>query len=445
MGNQTMQSAPVQYLDALSSEDGASRAIELFRDTFGAEPDGVWSAPGRVNLIGEHTDYNAGLCLPIALPHRTFVALSARGDDTVRLVSSIGDGGVTTVDLGGLAARGVHGWAAYPAGVAWALRENGFDGVRGFDAAFVSCVPVGGGLSSSAAMTCSTALALDDVYGLGFGNSDEGRVTLIGAAMKAENDMAGASTGGLDQNASMRCTPGHAILLDCRPELDAFHSVTQQPFDLEALGLELLVLDTQAAHQLNDGQYETRRGMCEDATRLLGVKNIRVVADEISHSVGLDRAVTASGGICAHDFENVVESADAALAEVLGRLSDETMKRRVRHVVTEIWRVPQFVAAFSAGDVKMAGELFNASHDSLAADYEVTVPELDVAVDTARRNGAYGARMTGGGFGGSIIALVDKGQGRRVAQSIADGFAAHGFRAPRALAAVASDSARREA
>jgi galactokinase len=283
------------------------------------------------------------------------------------------------------------------------------------------------------------------VYGLGFGGSDEGRLTLIEAAMKAENDMAGASTGGLDQNASMRCTPGRAILLDCRPELDALHSVTQEPFDLDALGLELLVLDTQAAHQLNDGQYEARRAMCEDAARLLGVANLRVVADEISHNVGLDRAVATSCAVSAPDCEKAVESADVALAEVLGHLPDETMKKRVRHVVTEIWRVPRFVAAFAAGDVKTAGALFDASHDSLATDYEVTVPELDVAVEIARVNGVYGARMTGGGFGGSIIALVDKGQGRRVAQSIADGFAAHGFHAPRALAAVASDSACRVA
>lgn len=418
----------VQYLEPLGTKDAVGEVAELFVDTFGEAPAGVWSAPGRVNLIGEHTDYNAGLCLPIALPHRTFIAVAPKESGVVRVVSSFGDRKPITADLDGLKARDVDGWAAYPIGVVWALREAGFDAVKGFDAAFVSCVPVGGGLSSSAAMTCSTALALDDIYGLGFGGSDEGRVTLIQAAMKAENDMAGASTGGLDQNASMRCTPNHALLLDCRPELDALHSVSQQPFDLDSLGLELLVVDTQANHQLNDGQYEARRSMCEDAAKMLGVENLRVVADRISQSAGDD-----------------TDAAQAALQDVLDKLPDETMKKRVHHVVTEIWRVPEFVKAFAAGDVKEAGRLFNASHDSLAKDYEVTVPELDVAVDVARKHGAYGARMTGGGFGGSIIALVDKGQGRSVAQAIADEFAHQGFCAPRALAAVASDSAHKEA
>ena len=383
----------VEFIEPLSREDGVSRATKLFVDTYATAPEGVWAAPGRVNLIGEHTDYNAGLCLPIALPHRTFIALKPREDTKVRVVSDVAPDKVAEADLDGLKARGVDGWSAYPTGVAWALREAGFSQVKGFDAAFVSCVPLGSGLSSSAAMTCSTALALDDVYGLGYGSSDAGRVTLINAAIKSENDMAGASTGGLDQNASMRCTEGHALLLDCRPELTPLENVSQQAFDLDKYGLELLVVDTQAPHQLNDGQYAQRRATREEAARIL----------------------------------------------------DVTMKTRVRHVVTEIERVRSFVRAFAQGDIEAAGRLFNASHDSLAADYEVTVPELDVAVDVARKNGAYGARMTGGGFGGSIIALVDKGRSQEVAQKIADEFEARGFHAPRALPAVAAPSASREA
>ncbi|MCI1219600.1 MAG: galactokinase [Bifidobacterium sp.] len=413
----------VAFIDALTHDEGVARAVRLFTDTFGEQPDGVWSAPGRVNLIGEHTDYNAGLCLPIALPHRTFVALKARKDTTARVVSDISPNSVAQADLKGLQAGGVEGWSAYPIGVAWALRETGFTQVQGFDAAFASCVPLGSGLSSSAAMTCSVALALDDVYGLGFGASDAGRVTLITAAMASENDMAGASTGGLDQNASMRCIAGHALLLDCRPELTPLENVSQQPFDLEGLGLELLVVDTQAPHQLNDGQYAQRRAMCDDAARILGVASLRVSADSIARA--------------ADPFQ--------ALNETLDALPDATMKRRVRHVITEIERVRSFVHAFAQHDIVAAGQLFNASHDSLAADYEVTVPELDAAVDVARSNGAYGARMTGGGFGGSIIALVDRGRSQEIAQRIADEFAARGFHAPRALAAVASDSARREA
>lgn len=411
----------IPFIDAMSDTEGAKAARDLFEQAYGEAPEGVWAAPGRVNLIGEHTDYNAGLCLPIALPHRTFIALKPREDTKVRVVSDVAPDKVAEADLDGLKARGVDGWSAYPTGVAWALRQAGFDKVKGFDAAFTSCVPLGSGLSSSAAMTCSTALALDDVYGLGYGDSDAGRVTLINAAIKSENEMAGASTGGLDQNASMRCTPGHALLLDCRPGLSALENVSQQVFDLDQYGLELLVVDTQAPHQLNDGQYAQRRATCEQAAVQLGVDNLRVVADQV----------------------NTSDDPETALADVLGKLDDDTARRRVRHVITEIGRVGQFVDAFAAGDIKRAGELFNASHDSLRDDYEVTVPELDVAVDTARANGAYGARMTGGGFGGSIIALVDKGRSREVAQKIADAFAARGFHEPRALAAVASASAHR--
>ncbi|MCI1869183.1 galactokinase [Bifidobacterium crudilactis] len=411
----------VQFIKALTNDEGSDKASELFRHTFAEDESGVWSAPGRVNLIGEHTDYNAGLCLPIALPHRTFIALKPRTDGIVRVVSDVDPTSFQEVDLNGLEARGVDGWAAYPVGVAWALRSMGFSQVQGFDAAFASCVPLGSGLSSSAAMTCSTALALDDVFALGYGASDAGRVTLIESAMKSENDMAGASTGGLDQNASMRCTAGHALLLDCRPELTPLENTSQQPFDLSAHGLELLVVDTQAPHQLNDGQYAERRACCEEAAKVLKVANLRVTADGIAKSDD--------------PFQSLKETLDA--------LPDEVMKKRVRHVVTEIARVRSFVRAFANGQVEEAGRLFNASHDSLKADYEVTVPELDVAVDVARKNGAYGARMTGGGFGGSIIALVNSGESEKLAQLIADEFARQGFHAPRALAAVASDSARK--
>ncbi len=389
----------VEFIEPMGDADGAARAAALFEARFGTAPAGVWAAPGRVNLIGEHTDYNGGLCLPIALPHRTYVALAPRDDTTVRVISDMTPDEMTMVDLDGLAAGGVDGWGAYPIGVAWALREAGFDQVRGFDAVFSSCVPLGSGLSSSAAMTCSTALALDDVYGLGFGGSDEGRITLIDAAVMAENEMAGASTGGLDQNASMRCAADHAIRLDCMPGLTAAQSVRQEPFDLSAYGLELLVLDTQAPHQLNDGQYQARRTMCEEAAQILGVPNLRVVADQVNAAV--DPA--------------------AALEDVLVQLDDETMRRRVRHVITEIGRVDDFIGAFGRGDIETAGALFNASHDSLRDDYEVTVPELDVAVDVARNEGAYGARMTGGGFGGSIIALVNAGAARIAGARLAVG------------------------
>lgn len=417
--------AQIEFINALSTEEGARQAADLFEQTFGYAPQGVWDAPGRVNLIGEHTDYNNGLCLPIALPHRTFIALSPREDDTVRVISTLSDGKVTEVSLDGLKAGEVDGWAAYPAGVAWAMRERGGfgDKVRGFDAAFSSCVPLGGGLSSSAAMTCSTALALDDVYDLGFGGSDEGRVTLVTMAIISENDMAGAATGGLDQSASMRCQAGKALLLDCNPELSAVQSVSQQDFDLDKLNLELLVLDTQAPHSLNDGQYAARRRVCEESAQALGVKSLREPADRINALPQTERAI--------------------AVDALVDHLDTEEAQKRVRHVITEIGRVTEFVDAFKAGDIKRAGELFNESHNSLRDDYEVTVPQLDVAVDVARAEGAYGARMTGGGFGGSIIALVDKGQAAAIAQKIADEFESRGWNAPRALAVVASNPAER--
>jgi galactokinase len=414
-------SQPIEFIEPLTDEQGAQQATDLFGKTFSTQPQGVWASPGRVNLIGEHTDYNAGLCLPIALPHRTYIAIRPRTDTTVRVVSTLDPSDVRTADLAGLQARGVKGWAAYPIGVAWALRQAGFDCVTGFDAAFASCVPLGSGLSSSAAMTCSTALALDGIFDLGKGDSDEGRLTLIDAAIKSENEMAGASTGGLDQSASLRCTAGHALLLDFRPGLSAEQSATQEDCDFARYGVELLVLDTRAPHSLNDGQYELRRQTCERAAQQLGVKNLREVADK----------VFAAG------------NPKDALAGALALLPDQIMRQRVRHVITEIGRVPQFVQAFARGDMNKAGELMNQSGDSLRYDYEVTIPELDTAVDVARKCGAFGARMTGGGFGGSIIALVKAGTGRQIAQKIADEFARREFRAPRALSAVPSVSGHR--
>lgn len=416
-----VESHKVEFIDAFTSAAGANDASALFEKAYDSKPQGVWSAPGRVNIIGEHTDYNAGLCLPIALPHRTFIAVSPREDTIARVVSAMKPDDVVEVDLAELKAGGVEGWAAYPLGVAWALREANLP-VKGFDAAFTSCVPLGGGLSSSAAMTCSTALALDDVFGLGYGQMDAGRVTLVEAAIRSENEMAGAATGGMDQSASLRCQEGFALLLDCRPELTALENVSQQAFDLVAHDLELVVIDTQAPHQLNDGQYAERRRTCEEAAEILGVANLRVTADGIARS----------------------DDPFQALKETMDALPSEVMKKRVRHVVTEIQRVRDFVAAFAQEDIARAGRLMNASHDSLAADYEVTVPELDIAVAVARENGAYGARMTGGGFGGSIIALVDKGRSQEIAQKVADEFARRGFNAPRALAAYAAPSGSRD-
>ena len=323
---------------AWSTEDGAGRARDLFAEHIGGTPDGVWAAPGRVNVIGEHTDYNNGFCLPIALPHRTYVAARRRDD------------------------------------------------------ALVTCVPLGAGLSSSAAVECGVGLALADLYDLGLSDSDAGRTDLVNAARAAENEVAGAPTGGLDQTASLRTTDGHALLLDCDD-----WSVRQVPFDLDAAGLELLVIDTRASHRLVDGQYEARRRACESACRILGVASLREVGD---------------------------------LGAALSALDDEEVASRVRHVVTENDRVTQFAKLVDAGRIREVGPLMDASHDSLRDDYEVTCPELDTAVDAARAAGVLGARMTGGGFGGCAIALVDRDVRNDAARQVVKAFRDAGFTHP---------------
>ena len=395
------------WADAATPDEGAAQATDLFRDAFGYEPRGVWSAPGRVNIIGEHVDYNGGPCLPIALPHRAFVALSPRSDRTVRLVSTQTREAIDVLDLDGIGPKGTPGevtnhWTAYLAGVAWALEQAGYGPLPGFDAALWSCVPLGGGLSSSAALECATAVALDEVCGLGLAGSledpnDEGRKVLVEAAQAAENQIAGANTGGLDQTASLRCRQGHALALDCRDM-----STRQVPFDLDAVGLELLVIDTRAKHSLADGQYGSRRSDCEESASILGVGQLV-------------------------DVENLDEATAA--------LGDERLAARTRHVVSEIARTRALVELLDEGPLegtrlKVAGALLNDSHDSLRDDYEVSCDELDVAVEAARGAGAHGARMTGGGFGGSAIALVDADAVTGVAQAVAAAYAERGWETP---------------
>ena len=419
--------APV-FSPALDPREGAAAATALLREALGGEPDGVWYAPGRVNIIGEHTDYNGGLALPIALPHRAYLALRRREDRMVRLVSSRARESVDVLDLDAVSPKGapgeVHGWSAYIAGVAWALERDGLGPLSGFDAALVSCVPLGGGLSSSAALECATAVALDEVDGLALAGpacapDDAGRARLVAACVRAENEVAGAPTGGMDQSASLRCRAGHALRLDCRTG-----GVEQVPFDLESAGLALLVIDTRAEHSLVDGQYGARRAACERAARTLGVE---LLAD------------VPPGELDAH----------------LGRLAGcgqagaEELVRRTRHVVTEIDRTRRLVALLeddrplAGAKLEEVGALMSASHDSLRDDYECTCPELDVAVEAARAAGAHGARMTGGGFGGSAIALVDAGEADAVARAVVRAYAEVGFAAPAFLNALPSGPAGR--
>ena len=385
---------------AWTDAQGASRATALFRAAFGAAPDGVWASPGRVNLIGEHVDYNGGLCLPMALPHRTFAAVRRRDDQVVRLVSALAPEDVWTGTLEGSRPGSSARWVAYAGGPAWSLAQDGHT-LGGFDAAIDSCVPLGAGLSSSAAIECAVALALDELLGLGLAAAgDTGRAQLAAACVRAENEVAGAPTGGMDQAASLRATR-RARRCCWTP------STTASPrcrFHLAEAGLELLVIDTRARHALVDGQYAARRAACQQRGRAARGGHLREVTD-----------------------------LDAALAA----LPDPVERMRVRHVVTEIDRVRQFVDLVGDDRVREVGPLMDASHESLRVDYEVSCDELDVAVGAARSAGALGARMTGGGFGGSAIALIGADAATEVSRAVTDAFHDRGWREPGFLIAVA--------
>lgn len=385
----------------------ASDASEQFSREFGTTPSGVWSAPGRVNLIGEHTDYNGGLALPIALPQRTYAAVRLRDDGRLRLSSDFTEADVVEVAVADIAPDVPGGWASYPAGVVWAMTEAGH-AVPGAEVHICSDVPVGAGLSSSAAIECCVAAALSDLLGLGLLAGDEGRAQLASWCQQGENVIAAAPTGGMDQAISMRAVEAHAALLDCRTG-----EVEQVPFDLAAHDLALLVIDTRAEHALVDGQYAARRRSCEDAVAALGVDTLREVS--VQH-----------------------------LDEALGRLLDDVTRARVRHVVTEIDRVEQCVKALRAEDFEEVGRLFDASHSSLRDDYEVSCRELDLAVDTATAHGALGARMTGGGFGGSAIALVRADAVDTVSAAVTGVFAAAALREPLSFAVTAGAAAGRD-
>jgi galactokinase len=353
-------------------------------------------APGRGNLIGEHTDYNDGFVLPFALAQGVTVRGAAR-DDGVLDVRSAQAAEPLSARVSELKPGLVTGWAAYVAGVAWALREAGHE-VGGATLDIDSDLPQGAGLSSSAALECSVGLALCDLYGL-----DVPRQELARICQRAENDFVGMPCGIMDQSASLLCTAGHALLLDCRSGLSA-----QVPLAMD--GLRLLVIDTRASHELVGGEYAARRRQCEEAAAALGVPALRDVTD---------------------------------LADALSRLDDDVLRRRVQHIVTDNHRVEATVGLLRSGQVAEVGALLTASHLSLRDQFEVSWPEADVAVETAIRAGARGGRMVGGGFGGSAIALVPNDRLAAVREEVATAYAARGWTPPEFLEAVPSEGARR--
>ncbi len=383
-----------------------------FRDLTGTAPDGVWAAPGRVNLVGEHLDYNGGPVLPLAIAHRGLVAARRRDDGVLRLVSAQDDA-VWQGPVADLAPGAVPGWAGYAAGVLWALGRSRVDGrLPGFDLVVDGRVPVGAGLSSSASLTCGVAVAVADLLGLpGADAEDEaGRRELAEACVRAENEFAGAPTGGMDQAVVLRARAGHALLLDCRT-FDAEHVPLPTGGPRRA---ELLVVDTRAHHALVDGRYGGRRAACERAAADLGLERL---AD-----LGPD------------DLE-------AATA----RLGDDELRRVVRHVVSETERVHRVAALLRDGDLAATGPLLLASHVSMRDDFRISVAELDLVVEASVAAGALGARMTGGGFGGSAVVLCADGSARAVGAAVHEAFLAAGFAAPGLLPVVASAAAGRVA
>jgi galactokinase len=373
----------------------AAAVRAAFADHYGEPPVSLGRAPGRVNLMGEHTDYNAGLVLPVALPHATYAAARPRGDDLVRITSAQEDesweGTLTELGPGS-----IEGWAGYAAGVVWALREAGHR-VPGVDLLVDSRVPVGAGLSSSAALECSVAVALADLLGLEL--TDDLRRELVEACIRAETEVVGAPTGGMDQTVAVFGETDAALLIDFTS-----HETTVVSLDLS--DHTLLVTDTRVKHALTDGGYGARRADCESAAEALGVATLR------------EATQTAVDG-----------------------LDDDRVRRRATHIVSEIARVTETVAAFEERDWDAIGRLFDASHRSMRDDFEISCPELDTAVAVAGQAGAVAARMTGGGFGGSSVAVVPDERVEAVMHAIDAAFVLEGFRAPVHLRAVPSEGA----
>ena len=385
-----MDLSGLDFVDPGTAHEGREEAEKGFINQFGYPPDLVGRAPGRVNLMGEHTDYNQGLCLPIALPHATYAAIGRRADTRIRIASSRADDQwESTLDQ--LGPDQERGWWSYVSGVLWAMQEVAEVQLDGVDIFIHSTVPFGAGLSSSAALESAVAIGMWALTGQDATDQNLGQ--LVEICVRAETEVAGAPTGGMDQAVAILSTPGQALLID-------FEEFSASDVDLHLIdhGLELLVIDSAVSHALVDGGYGARRADCVSAAAELGLESLR-----------------------------------HATLEDVRRLTEPRLRRRARHVVTEIARVTEAVAAIDARDYEGLGEVFLASHASLRDDFEVSCPELDVIVERATALGALGARMTGGGFGGSAVALLERERVAPAALAVAAAFRDNGWAPPRFL------------
>jgi len=368
---------------------------EEFTQFFGHSPEVIAQAPGRVNLIGEHIDYSQGFVLPFAIDTVTTAAISKRSDSLVRVASVQQKGNIVTTDLSQISDKTGDGWVRYVFGVMWALEIK-----SGVDIYIDGKVPLGAGLSSSAALECSVAIALNHLFHLG---KDSKALALL--TQRAENDYVGVPCGIMDQSVSLMARDGYALLLDCR-DLTTRHI----PVDFAGAELRLLIVDTQAHHALIDGGYAERRASCESAAKKLGVVSMRDL--------------------------------DGATLEAKRDLITPIEFQRARHAVTEISRVLEAVSALEKRDFARLGELLTQSHISLRDDYTVSCPELNLVVETALAHGALGARMVGGGFGGSAIALIHDSDAGVISQAIEHAFSNNGFQVPRFFTSLPSDGAK---
>ena len=365
-----------------------------FEELYGRKPEVLAEAPGRVNLIGEHIDYSEGFVLPFAIADRAYAAIAAREDGLVRIASHQRKEKIFSIDINDVKPGSKGDWEKYVLGVIWSLGLT-----AGVDILVDGSVPAGAGLSSSAALECSVAVALNTLFDLKKSKEDLARAT-----QKAENDYVGVPCGIMDQSVSLMAQAGAALLLDCRDL-----STETIPFNVADAGLELLIIDTQAHHALVDGGYAERRAACESVAAKLNIPSMRHLT--------------------------------LASLEANQEKLTPTEFIRARHAVTEISRVLDAVTALRASDFATLGKLINASHISLRDDYAVSCPELDVAVEASLAAGAMGARMVGGGFGGSAIALIKASDVQDTRDAVLAAFEAKGFKKPRFFTSLPSAGA----